>query len=92
MKALAFPAFTKKTLFCLWLQAFFIFFFDQITGADGIVDRVKHALKWLPGSSTISNRSSLFSYFVPEQQVAKLTPGMVKALEARPACLRDLVI
>ena len=29
-------------------------------GADGIVETVKQALIWLPGSSTISKRSSLF--------------------------------
>ena len=44
------------------------------------VEAVKQAHIWLPGSSTISNRSSLFSYFVPEQQVANFKPARVKFL------------
>ena len=51
-----------------------------MTGADGIVETVKEAQIWLPGSSTISNRSSLFSYFVLEQQVANFKPARVKDL------------
>ena len=74
------PAFTNKTSFCFKFCVFLTFFFDQITGADGIVEVVKQAQIWLPGSSTMSNRSSLFSYFVPEQQVANFKPARVKGV------------
>ena len=43
VNALALPAFTNKISFWSLLWSFFTFFFDQITGADGIVDNVKHA-------------------------------------------------